>query len=82
MVISLHHIVRMLNFDTYIQCSCGAFVRTEDWNRHIAEIIVDRGEIIENNIEIIVTSEPSWRVVRIIDGRHKTVECDSETEAS
>lgn len=59
MVISLHYIVRMLNFNTYIQCSCGAFVRTEDWNRHIAEIIVDRGEIIENNIEIIVTSEPS-----------------------
>lgn len=82
MVISLHYIVRMLNFGTYIQCSCGAFVRTEDWNRHIAEIIVDRGEIIENNIEIIVTSEPSWRVVRIIDGRHETVEYDSETEES
>lgn len=48
MVISLHYIVRMLNFNTYIQCSCGAFVRRDDWNRHIAEIIVDRGERIED----------------------------------
>ena len=47
LVISLHHIVRMVNFGTHVQCVCGAFVRREDWNRHIAEIIVDRGETIE-----------------------------------
>lgn len=48
MVISLHYIVRMLNFGTHVQCSCGAFVRRDDWNRHIAEIIVDRSERIED----------------------------------
>ena len=48
MVISLHWIVRMVNFGTHVQCSCGAFVRREDWNRHIAEIITDRNERIEN----------------------------------
>lgn len=51
MVISLHWIVRMVNFGTHAQCSCGAFVRREDWNRHIAEIIVDRSERIENKEE-------------------------------
>lgn len=45
MVISLHHIVRM--FNTHVQCTCGEFVRIDDWNRHIAEIIVDRSEKIE-----------------------------------
>lgn len=48
MVISLHWIVRMVNFNTHVQCSCGAFVRRDDWNRHIAEIIVDRSERIED----------------------------------
>lgn len=59
MVISLHWIVRMVNFGTHVQCSCGAFVSRDDWNRHIAEIIVDRSEIVENNIEIIDTKEAS-----------------------
>ena len=48
LVLSLHWIVRMVNFGTHVQCSCGAFVRREDWNRHIAEIITDRSERIEN----------------------------------
>ena len=48
LVISLHWIVRMVNFGTHAQCSCGAIVRREDWTRHIAEIIVDRSERIEN----------------------------------
>lgn len=47
LVISLHYIVRMLNFGTHVQCSCGAFVRRDDWNQHIAEIIMDRSEKIE-----------------------------------
>lgn len=52
MVISLHYIVRMLNFGTHVQCSCGAFVRRDDWNQHIAEIIVDRSERIEDMEEL------------------------------
>ena len=48
LVISLHWIVRRVNFGTHVECSCGAFVRLEDWNRHIAEIIMDRSERIEN----------------------------------
>lgn len=59
LVISLHYIVRMLNFGTHVQCVCGAIVRKSDWNRHVAEIVVDRSEIIENNIEIIDTEEAS-----------------------
>ena len=46
-----HWIVRMVNFGTHAQCSCGAIVRREDWTRHIAEIIVDRSERIENKEE-------------------------------
>lgn len=52
MVISLHYIVRMVNFGTHVQCSCGAFVRRDDWNQHIAEIIVDRSERIEDMEEL------------------------------
>ena len=48
MVISLHHIVGTVNLGTYVQCVCGAIVRPDDWNRHIAEIITDRSERIEN----------------------------------
>lgn len=48
MVMCLHWIVRMMNFGTHAQCSCGAIVRREDWTRHIAEIVVDRAERIEN----------------------------------
>lgn len=59
MVMCQHWIVRMMNFGTHAQCSCGAIVRREDWTRHIAEIIVDRSEIVENNIEIIDTKEAS-----------------------
>lgn len=47
MVISLHHILRMVNFGTHIQCVCGAIVRLDDWNRHIGKTIVDRGETFE-----------------------------------
>ena len=47
-VISLHNIVRLWNFGTHVQCTCGAIVELDDWNRHIAEIIVDRSERIEN----------------------------------
>ena len=59
MVMCLHCIVRTMNFGTHAQCPCGAIVRREDWTRHIAEIIVDRSEIVENNIEIIDTKEAS-----------------------
>lgn len=52
MVMCLHWIVRMVNFGTHAQCSCGAIVRREDWTRHIAEIVVDRGERIENMEEL------------------------------
>lgn len=52
LVISLHWIVCMVNFGTHVQCSCGVFVRREDWNRHIAEIITDRSERIENMEEL------------------------------
>lgn len=48
MVISLHHIVGTFNLGTHVQCTCGAIVRCEDWIRHVAEIIVDRSERIEN----------------------------------
>ena len=48
LVISLHHIVGTVNLGTYVQCVCGAIVRPDDWYRHIAEIIVDRSERIEN----------------------------------
>ena len=48
MVISLHHIVGTYNFGTHVQCVCGAIVRRDDWYRHVAEIIVDRSELIEN----------------------------------
>lgn len=48
MVISLHHIVGTLNFGTHVQCVCGAIVRRDDWNRHIAEIVVDRNAMLEN----------------------------------
>lgn len=51
MVMCLHRIVRMVNFGTHAQCSCGAIVRREDWTRHIAEIVVDRSERIENKEE-------------------------------
>lgn len=56
---SRHRIVRMVNFCTHVQCSCGAIVKRDDWNRHVAEIIVDRSGIVENNIEIIDTKEES-----------------------
>ena len=48
MVISLHHIVRMMNFGTHVQCVCGAIVRQDDWNRHVAEIVVDRNAMLED----------------------------------
>lgn len=48
MVISLHNIIRLRNFGTHVQCSCGAIVGLDDWERHIAEIVVDRSERIEN----------------------------------
>ena len=48
MVLGLHHIVRMVNFGTHVQCVCGAFVRRDDWNRHIAEIVVDRNAMLED----------------------------------
>lgn len=48
MVISLHHIIGTFNLGTHVQCVCGAIVRCDDWYRHIAEIIVDRGERIED----------------------------------
>ena len=48
MVISLHHIVGTVNLGAYVQCVCGAIVRPNDWYRHVAEIIVDRNERIEN----------------------------------
>ena len=51
LVISLHHIVGTFNLGTHVQCVCGAIVRAEDWYRHIAEIIVDRSERIENKEE-------------------------------
>lgn len=51
MVISLHHIVGTFNFGTHVQCLCGAIVRCDDWHRHVAEIIVDRSERIENKEE-------------------------------
>lgn len=47
MSISLHHILRMMNFGTHVQCACGAIVRIDDWNRHIGKTIVDRGETFE-----------------------------------
>lgn len=43
-VLSQHYIVHTMN---YIQCSCGAFMRWDDWDRHVAEIIVDRSEKVE-----------------------------------
>lgn len=58
-VLSRHHIVRMLNVGTHLQCSCGEIVRRANWNQHVAERIVDRSEIVENNIEIIDTKEAS-----------------------
>lgn len=48
MAFSRHWIVRMVNFGTYGQCSCGAFVIQGEWNRHITRIITDRSERIEN----------------------------------
>lgn len=48
LVISLHHIVGTFNLGTHVQCVCGAIVRAENWYRHVAEIIVDRSERIEN----------------------------------
>ena len=51
MVISLHWIVRMLNFNTHVQCSCGAIVRRDDWYRHVAEIVVDRNAMLEDKEE-------------------------------
>lgn len=51
LVISLHHIVGTFNLGTHVQCVCGAIVRCDDWYRHIAEIIVDRSERIENKEE-------------------------------
>lgn len=51
LVISLHHIVGTFNLGTHVQCVCGAIVRVEDWYRHIAEIVVDRSERIENKEE-------------------------------
>ena len=59
MVMCQHWIVRMMNFGTHAQCSCGAIVKRDDWNRHVAEIIADRSEIVENNIEIIDAKEAS-----------------------
>ena len=47
LVISLHHIVGTFNLGTHVQCVCGAIVRIDDWNRHIGETIVDRGETFE-----------------------------------
>lgn len=52
MAMGLHWIVRTMNFGTHAQCSCGAIVRREDWTRHIAEIVVDRSERIENMEEL------------------------------
>lgn len=51
MVISRHWIVRVVNFGTYVQCSCGAFVIQGEWNRHITRIIEDRSERIEDKEE-------------------------------
>ena len=51
LVISLHHIVGTFNLGTHVQCVCGAIVRAENWYRHVAEIIVDRSERIENKEE-------------------------------
>ena len=51
LVISLHHIVGTFNLGTHVQCVCGAIVRCDDWYRHVAEIIVDRSERIENKEE-------------------------------
>ena len=51
MVISLHHIVGTYNFGTHVQCVCGAIVRRDDWNRHIAEIVVDRNAMLEDKEE-------------------------------
>lgn len=51
MVISLHWIVGTVNLGTHVQCVCGAIVRCDDWFRHIAEIVVDRSERIENKEE-------------------------------
>lgn len=51
LVISLHHIVGTFNLGTHVQCVCGAIVRCDDWYRHIAEIVVDRSERIENKEE-------------------------------
>lgn len=49
LLISLHHIVGTFNLGTHVQCACG---HTSDnmltHNRHVAEIIVDRSELIEN----------------------------------
>jgi hypothetical protein len=47
MSISLHHILRMLSFGTHVQCTCGAIVRIDDWNRHIGKTIVDKCETFE-----------------------------------
>lgn len=51
LVISLHHIVGTFNLGTHVQCVCGAIVGCDDWYRHIAEIVVDRSERIENKEE-------------------------------
>ena len=51
MVISLHHIVGTVNLGTYVQCVCGAIVRPDDWYWHVAEIIVDRNDTLENKEE-------------------------------
>ena len=51
MVLGLHHIVRMVNFGTHVQCVCGAIVRRDDWYRHVAEIVVDRNAMLEDREE-------------------------------
>lgn len=51
MVLSLHHIVGTVNLGTHVQCVCGVIVRPNDWHWHVAEIIVDRNDMLENKEE-------------------------------